>query len=168
MESENTRSQALKKAFHYLQICKNPQGRGELLNARKNVQKSITYCPEWLNGGSNYDSLDEVVDEEPTFVTPNVIRKPDLIAKQDDRAIVIDAQIVNESIDLTVAHKNNVEYYQCLKEATKQWYHVDQVHFTSTTLSYRGVWSLSSVNDLVDMAIIKKELKIVSARVLED
>lgn len=109
----------------------------------------------------------EVVDEEPTFNTTEGIRKPDLIAKREDKAIVIDAQIVNENIDLTQAHKNKVEYYQSLKDAIKQRYHVDNVQFTSTTLSYRGVWSKPSVNDLIDMDIIKKkELKIVSTRVL--
>lgn len=109
----------------------------------------------------------EVVDEEPTFNTADGIRKPDLIAKQGDKAIVIDAQIVNESTDLTEVHKNKVQYYRSLRDAIKGRYNIDNVQFTSATLSYRGIWSKPSAKDLMDMgAIKKKELKIVSTRVL--
>ncbi|XP_048508002.1 piggyBac transposable element-derived protein 4-like [Athalia rosae] len=61
-ESENARPQAVKKAPHRLQIRKNPQGKSirrmcvrcyakqretlERQDAKKNVRKTITYCPE--------------------------------------------------------------------------------------------------------------------------
>ncbi|XP_017759096.1 PREDICTED: uncharacterized protein LOC108550015 [Eufriesea mexicana] len=62
LESENAWPQAIKKATHHLQIRKNLQGKSirrmcvrcyakqrqtlERQDARKNVQKTITYCPE--------------------------------------------------------------------------------------------------------------------------
>ncbi|XP_029054531.2 piggyBac transposable element-derived protein 4-like [Osmia bicornis bicornis] len=62
LESENARPQAVHKASHRLQIRKNPQGKSirrmcvrcytkqretlQRQDARKNVQKTITYCPE--------------------------------------------------------------------------------------------------------------------------
>ncbi|CAL7932985.1 unnamed protein product, partial [Xylocopa violacea] len=109
----------------------------------------------------------QTVDEEPTFTTTDGIRKPDLIAKRDNKAIVIDAQIISENYDLAMAHRNKVDYYRCLKDAIKQRYKATEVKFTSATLSYRGVWSQHSVEDLIDLnALKKKELKIVSTRVL--
>lgn len=109
----------------------------------------------------------ERVEEEPLFVTAEGNRKPDLIAIQQDKAIVLDAQIVSEHIDLDTAHTNKVEKYQPLNEAIKDRYVVNDVSYYTATLSYRGVWSAKSSKGLFDIGILKKkELKIIATRVL--
>lgn len=109
----------------------------------------------------------ERVDEEPRFITSEGLRKPDLIAKRGEMAIVIDAQVVSEQTDLKLAHKKKVEYYEQLKDAIVARYTVKDVAFTTATLSCRGIWSSHSANQLVGFGILrKKELKILSTRTL--
>lgn len=107
------------------------------------------------------------VEVEPCFVTDQGVRKPDLIAKKGTAAIVVDAQVVSEHIDLDSAHKKKSEKYHTLANVIKDRYGVTTVSFTSATLSYRGVWSVSSAKHLLDECILKKtELKVISTRVL--
>lgn len=107
------------------------------------------------------------VDEEPHFITEGGLRKPDIVAAKDRSALVIDAQVVSEQADLNKAHQNKVEYYKELEGSIKTKYNVDEVRFTSVTLSCRGIWSRTSATDLTSLRIIKKtELKILSTRAL--
>lgn len=104
---------------------------------------------------------------EPEFVTDRGKRKPDIIAWLGVTALVIDAQVVNDQIDLDGAHQNKINYYQNLKEAIKQKYCVQEVVFTLVTLSWRGVWSEASAKNLIELGVIKKgETKILSSRVI--
>lgn len=109
----------------------------------------------------------EKVEEEPRFNTTDGIRKPDLVAKRGTTALVIDAQVVSEHMDLSTAHAEKARKYQPLEHDIKQRYAVHRVLFTSATLSYRGVWSEKSANDLTSHGILQKsELKVISTRVL--
>ena len=86
---------------------------------------------------------------------------------KDSFALVLDAQAVSEHVDLDVAHTNKVNKYKPFREYIKQRYKVETVDFETTTLSYRGIWSQKSAEDLKTRKIIKaSELKIISSRVL--
>lgn len=51
------------------------------------------------------------VDEKPHFYTESGLRKPNLVAKiGDNKAIVLDAQIVGEQVDLREAHMKKIQY----------------------------------------------------------
>lgn len=107
------------------------------------------------------------VEEEPRFSTTQGIRKPDLIAIKGSNALLIDAQVVGENVNLCSAHKNKIEKYKPLEVAIKSRYAVETVSFSSVTLSYRGVWSVSSYQQLKEKGIItRSDIKILSTRVL--
>ncbi|CAK9823991.1 Retrovirus-related Pol polyprotein from type-2 retrotransposable element R2DM [Anthophora retusa] len=100
------------------------------------------------------------VDDELHF-------KTNLIAVRDATALVLDVQVVSEHTDLDTAHRTKQDKYKPLEFAIKERYDVDHVSFTTATLSYRGVWSSSSSNDLIEKKILKKqELKLVSTTAL--
>jgi len=49
----------------------------------------------------------------------------------------------------------------------KQKYGVREVRFSYITLSWRGVWSAKSANDLLTLGVVKKkELKVMSTRAI--
>lgn len=107
------------------------------------------------------------VTAEPQFRVDGALRKPDLVAVKGVTALVIDAQVVGEQENLRRAHRRKIEYYEDLKDIIKQRHHVENVVFTSITLTSRGLWSQDSAEDLVRFDIIRKgELKVISTRVL--
>lgn len=107
------------------------------------------------------------VEEEPRIQTDQGLRKPDIAAKQGRTLLLIDAQVVNDQIDLDTAHRNKVSYYSPMEELLKEKYQVADVRFTSITVSWRGVWSGRSAEELIDLGILrKKELKIISSRAI--
>lgn len=109
----------------------------------------------------------ERVDVEPHFQTPEGLRKPDLVAKLGQTALVVDAQVVGEQVDLATAHERKTDYYQELRKDMEARYEVTSVVFTSATLTCRGLWCRTSVEDLLRMDVIKKkEVKVLSSRVL--
>ena len=48
---------------------------------------------------------------EPIYKLGSGVLKPDLVAKKDDRAFIVDAQIVGDGIDVQEAHKTKVLKY---------------------------------------------------------
>ena len=109
----------------------------------------------------------EVVEEEPHFNTEQSLRKPDLIAVKGGKALVIDAQVVNEHVSPEMAHREKAAKYRGLEGGIRERFGVREVSFTTVTLLYRGVWSQKSAQNLVENKVLKKgELKIISTRVL--
>lgn len=107
------------------------------------------------------------VVEEPHFQTEVGLRKPDLLGVMGVTAVVVDAQVISEQADLERAHKAKVDYYKGLENAIKQRYQVENVFFTSLTMTLRGVWSKDSAKDLCNLGILRtSELKILSTRAL--
>ncbi|KAG8172369.1 hypothetical protein JTE90_002505 [Oedothorax gibbosus] len=101
------------------------------------------------------------VHSEPIFDTSMGKRKPDLIAIRQGSALVIDAQIVGESVDLTRAHRRKVRYYAentNLVDGIRALYGVDTVRFYSITLNWRGVWSYESLSSLIEERIIPRSM----------
>lgn len=148
--------QAVETLNHVLQQChRTHRARIERHNA------VVSYIKRALS--KKY----ETVMEEPHFTTPEGLRKPNLVAINGPKALLIDAQVVSEHLELCSAHKTKVEKYEPLSNAIKSRYALQSVSFTTATLSYRGVWSVSSAKDLVQDGILSRsDLKIVSTRVL--
>lgn len=107
------------------------------------------------------------MDEEPQIRTASELRKPDIVAKLGQTALVIDTQVVNDQIDLDTEHAHKREIYRGIAEDLKQKYAVSTVEFTSVTLSRRGVWSGASAAELLGLGVIRKNaLKVLSSRVI--
>lgn len=147
---------AVETLNHILQQCQRTH------RARIERHNAITaYIKRAL--GKRHD----IVDEEPRFNIDSGLLKPDLVAKKGPTALVVDAQVISEHLDLTTAHNNKIKKYGHLADSIKDRYAVDRVLLTSATLSYRGVWSDVSASDLTSLGIIKKnELKIIATRAL--
>jgi len=108
------------------------------------------------------------VAEEPNIRVESGRYKPDIVAKQGNRAVVIDAQVVTDGIDLDVAHTTKVNKYDRddLKRKIKDQFRVNDVLVTSVTLNWRGIWSKASSACLLQLGILKiKDLKVLSTRV---
>lgn len=85
----------------------------------------------------------------------NVLRKPDLLIVKDGRMHVVDAQ-VRRCRALERDHKDKVDYYKNepgLTELLKQRFRVDEVSYHSCTLSYKGIWSRASVEELQKLGV---------------
>lgn len=81
----------------------------------------------------------ETVEEEPRFTTDGGLRKPDLIARKADQALVVDVQVVGEHISPDAAPVEKAAKYKHLRELIKERYNAKVVAFITVTLSYRGV-----------------------------
>lgn len=107
------------------------------------------------------------VSEEPRIQSERGLRKPDIIAKLGKTALVIDAQVVNDQVDIDRAHKNKADVYKDLEDIIKRDFDVKEVRFTSITLPWRGVWSGKSADSLVNLGVVRKSaLKILSSRTI--
>jgi len=93
---------------------------------------------------------------EPRIKTEQGVRKPDIVAKLGITAVVLDAQIVNDQMDLDGAHQKKVEYYTTIENEIKREYDVENAIFSSITLSWRGFWSRASVEHLFGLGVLKK------------
>lgn len=108
-----------------------------------------------------------LVWEEPIIQTPDGIRKPDVVARKGDMVYVIDAQIVGEQINKDTAHLNKSNYYRPYEDLIKVLTGGSSVTFTSSTLSWRGLWSRNSASHLRELNILNcEDLKVISSRVL--
>ncbi|CAK9834488.1 Retrovirus-related Pol polyprotein from type-2 retrotransposable element R2DM [Anthophora retusa] len=152
--------------------CKNAETLNHILqschrthDARVQRHNAIAkYIARSLRQKSN------MVEEEPRISTDEGYRKPDIVAKIGNEAIVIDAQVVGEQQNLNQAHQRKIDYYKrnnTLIQQVKERHGVDVVVFETVTVSARGVWSSHSADGLLMRKIIKKkELKIISTRAL--
>lgn len=146
--------QAVETLNHILQQChRTHRARIDRHNA------VVSYIKRALTTKS------EMIEEEPRFTTPGGLRKPDLIAVDGEKALVVDAQIVGEQLDLCTAHQSKIVKYEPLEAAIKEKYAVKSVIFTSATLSWRGIWSAKSARSL-NKILTNGDLKILSTRVL--
>ena len=103
----------------------------------------------------------------PHYRLEGQLRKPDLVAKKGQLAIILDAQVVSEQSDLWRAHQRKIEYYRSLFDQVRSVAQVTDVRVTSITLSCRGVWCKESAEELERLKIIqKRDIKTLSSRVL--
>lgn len=85
------------------------------------------------------ERADYEVHVEPKLSTEYGVRKPDIIAKKNDSALVIDTQVINDQYSLEVTHENKVRYYQIIEEDIRKWCNTQHTTFTSLTISWRGI-----------------------------
>lgn len=108
-----------------------------------------------------------LVDEEPHFRTASGLLKPDAVIKKGNSAIVVDALIAGERANLDQEHRGKIDKYAVLGDEVKVRYSVEEVVFTSLTLSSRGVWSKRSFEHLTSLKLLNKaDAKILSTRAL--
>jgi len=109
------------------------------------------------------------VHNEPRLRTTLGLRKPDLIAIKDRKALVVDAQVISDRYDLSKAHEEKCAKYssEFVVDEIKKRYAVTDVITTSVTLNWRGVWSGRSADSLLKLNVLAKaDLRTVSARAL--
>ncbi|GBN69990.1 Retrovirus-related Pol polyprotein from type-2 retrotransposable element R2DM, partial [Araneus ventricosus] len=111
------------------------------------------------------------VYSEPCYPTSLGKCKPDLVAKKDSKILVIDAQVVGESVDLRRANSRKISYYRGnheLEEAIRRQHGIPDISYIGATLNLRGIWSERSVVDLIEKlkVINRSDLPVISTRVL--
>jgi len=115
--------------------------------------------------GRNLIRQSYTVEEKPKIQTEAGLRKPDIVAKMGRTLVVLDA--VNDQVSLDEAHQRKIKYYKSMNNTLRNKYEVTEIRFGSITLSWRGVWSAESANDLLTLGVVKKkELKILSTRAI--
>lgn len=108
-----------------------------------------------------------MIHRKPHYRTQAGLRKPDLVATLGQTAVVVDAQVVAEQTDLAAAHLRKKRYYQDITEDIKAAHDVQTVVVTSATLTWKGVWSPNSAEELRRIGFINSaDIKIISTRVL--
>ena len=105
--------------------------------------------------------------EEQHFIREGVLRKPDLVAYQGTRGLVIDGQVVGEQADLDRAHRRKVDYYENLVDDVRARTGAQEIKFTSITLSARGLWSRKSADQLNQLGVItRRDVKVISTKAI--
>lgn len=111
-----------------------------------------------------------LVEQEPTFSTAEGNRKPDVVATLGKTTLVIDAQVVNDQMNLEEANQNKINYYKnnsTLAQKIKEKYGSDTILTLAATLTWRGIWSKTSAEELLRLgAIRKRDLPVISTRAL--
>lgn len=95
---------------------------------------------------------------EPHFATTEGLRKPDILAVKDHKAILIIPQITSGS-DLVRDYRAKVQKYQTIEEMIKTRFAVNEVQYASTTISYRGIWFAASYLELKQLKLTEKSLR---------
>ena len=104
------------------------------------------------------------VEEKNDFQTSEGLRKPDLVCMKDGVVWVIDTQVVGHYKPLNELHKDKIKKYRkdeirdaIVTQFYKQNINVlkENINFSSCTISYRGIWSQSSEEDLLSLGLTK-------------
>lgn len=143
---------------HTVQVC--PRTHGARIERHDAVIKYIK---------RNLRTKGYEVAVEPRLMTTQGDRKPDLVAVRDRKALIIDAQVVTDSVNLQDADSTKREKYSGgdFLSRVKETFRVDETLTMSATLNWRGIWSKSSAKALLEEKVIRtSELSVLSARVL--
>lgn len=107
-----------------------------------------------------------VVHEEPVYETDGGRRKPDLVASRDDKAYIVDIQIVDPR-NISRTHQDKLNYYRPLQLSVADKLQVSEVDTLAVTLNWRGCWHPASAKTMLEAGLIKKgDLRVISTRVL--
>ncbi|GBN08373.1 hypothetical protein AVEN_84205-1, partial [Araneus ventricosus] len=87
------------------------------------------------------------------------------------KILVIDAQVVGESVDLRRANSRKISYYRDnheLDDSIHKQHGTPDISYIGATLNLRGIWSDKSASDLIDKfkVINRSHLPVISTRVL--
>ena len=148
----------------------------------ESLSHELQVCPR--THGSRVKRHDRIVDQtrrilsrlkfqvivEPHIDTAAGLRKPDLVAYGPDKpTVVLDAAICSDMYDdPDTPHQAKVNKY-AVEEIKKK---VEQLtgkspEFTSITISWRGVFSPASANDLRGLGLTQADLGLLSAITVE-
>lgn len=115
--------------------------------------------------------------EEPSYVTTEGKRKPDLLCLRGSRAVVVDAQVVSGATPLLDAHERKVRYYADNASLVDDSREVaisreaginrSDIEFSSYTISWRGIWCIASADWLLGIGLTKGLLRGITTRVLQ-
>ena len=110
------------------------------------------------------------VKKEQAIPTPAGLRYPDIICWKDDRATVIDVQVVADAAagSLQNAHQRKVDYYNV--PAVRDFVALltgSPPVFTTFTISWRGVLAPASMNTWTSLGLPKTQLKLMVVKTLE-
>lgn len=96
-----------------------------------------------------------VTKEKRLVAATGEYTRPDLIAVKDRVAYVIDAQVVaGQNVELS--HMTKIRKYRDRRgfdEDVQQKHDATRVSHIPCTITYRGLWSANSVNDLVEIGV---------------
>lgn len=111
------------------------------------------------------------VDAELAYSTSAGRRRPDLTIARDGEAVVVDAQVVSSEEELRVAHERKIEKYRSNNDlvnrvAEHTGVTQNNVRFAAITISWRGVWSPTSENELRRLGLTTTQLRTLTTRVL--
>lgn len=109
------------------------------------------------------------VSIEPIIETPEGSKKPDIVAIKDNRAIILDAQVVTDARDLEVANsrKKNLYATPSMTSAIQDRFQVREVRCLPITLNWRGVWCETSAQTLNKVGLVGlSDLAVISTRIL--
>ena len=96
--------------------------------------------------------------------------KPDLVAWNGVQSVVIDVTVTSDNLpDPNTAHMEKVNKYSSLEEITSCVERNSGLrpHYSALAISWRGVISPQSAQDMVSLGLTKSELKLLSAVVVE-
>lgn len=111
------------------------------------------------------------VERELAYPTSAGRRRPDMTIRRGGVAVVLDAQVVSSETALDVSHRRKVEKYRSNNDlADRVAEHTgatrNNVRFTALTISWRGVWSPASENEMVRLGLTARQLRTLTTRVL--
>ncbi|CAH2083782.1 unnamed protein product [Euphydryas editha] len=104
------------------------------------------------------------VEVEPRFTTSLGCRKPDIIAARDGVGVIVDTQIVSGQRSLDEAHRAKRRKYGGHEELVRLVADrlglscAKSVRATSCTISWRGVWSGASLNEMQKLLGLNKSV----------
>lgn len=110
-----------------------------------------------------------VLKEKKIRLPTGINLKPDLIALNDQDAIIVDAQVVSDSCKLKDRHIDKVKKYNTseVKDYIFNKYNKDLKSVTSLTVNWRGVLCKESIEDLTKLGLIgAKDLAVLTTRTL--
>ncbi|GLV33302.1 hypothetical protein CBL_12086 [Carabus blaptoides fortunei] len=109
---------------------------------------------------------------EPRIQTHEGLRRPDIIAGRGQEVALVDAQVVFGAKSLSISHREKSAKYASNPDVQEYAMSTTdprptRLTFTSCTLSWRGVWSAESYQDLCSLGVPARVLEGITTRVLQ-
>ncbi|KAG8184458.1 hypothetical protein JTE90_002305 [Oedothorax gibbosus] len=142
---------------HILQVC--PRTHGHRIKRHNAV---ASYVARGL------EDRRFTVYQEPRFSSSSQgLLKPDLLAVNDGKAYILDAQVISDGEPQGLAHRRKLDKYTELIPSVSAMHHVDDVKVYSVTPNWHGVWAPESAAALLADGLLRKsDLPVLSTRVI--
>ena len=113
------------------------------------------------------------MEKEQVIPTSRGPRKPDIVARRGADVMVTDVTITADNEHPDEAHKHKVDYYDVkdirehLRGGSTTLNPAPRIRFSGVALSWRGIWSRASAEDLEWAGLGQRDFKMISVRTLE-